>query len=55
MEAPKEKPLKAREPKAERFDPFWNGRSGTVASKDEYLIKLLDRPGFHRGAKIRKP
>jgi hypothetical protein len=53
MAQPKDKSPKARAPREERFDPFWNKKSGTVASKDDYLYKIRERAGFHRGAKVK--
>jgi hypothetical protein len=39
--------------KPERFDPYWCGKK--VDSQEAFLQTARDRPGFHRGAKIRKP
>jgi hypothetical protein len=38
----------------EKFDPFWNGKAGRVATEAEYVrLATSERPGFHRGARVR--
>lgn len=59
MSEPKDKIVKTRAPRAgraeaEKFDPYWNNKAGTVDNVAEYIQNATREPkGFHRGARIR--